>query len=81
MTDDEDQQRKRAYRLWEQEGRPHGRDLEHWHRAQEQHESTEHSEEERPAPTGHPEEVHTYPEGMGKKPRQAGRPAATKRTK
>jgi len=25
---------KRAYALWEQEGRPHGRDLEHWGRAE-----------------------------------------------
>ncbi len=22
-----------AYALWEQEGRPHGKDVEHWHRA------------------------------------------------
>jgi hypothetical protein len=27
--------RERAYRLWEQEGRPHGRDLEYWERARE----------------------------------------------
>jgi hypothetical protein len=27
--------RERAYRLWEQEDRPHGRDLEFWERARE----------------------------------------------
>jgi hypothetical protein len=26
--------RKRAYHIWEREGRPHGRDFEHWVRAQ-----------------------------------------------
>ncbi len=25
--------RQRAYRLWEQQGRPHGRHEEHWHQA------------------------------------------------
>jgi hypothetical protein len=25
--------RERAYAIWEQEGRPHGRDREHWERA------------------------------------------------
>ena len=24
---------ERAYRIWEEEGRPHGREEEHWHRA------------------------------------------------
>lgn len=24
----------RAYQIWEQEGRPHGRDLEHWAQAE-----------------------------------------------
>ncbi len=24
--------RQRAYFLWEDEGRPHGREIEHWHR-------------------------------------------------
>lgn len=27
--------RERAYRLWEEEGRPHGRDVEFWERARE----------------------------------------------
>jgi hypothetical protein len=27
--------RERAYHLWEQEGRPHGRDVEYWERARE----------------------------------------------
>ena len=26
--------RERAYHIWEREGRPHGRDFEHWVRAQ-----------------------------------------------
>lgn len=30
-----DRIRKRAYHLWEQDGRPHGRDLEFWERARE----------------------------------------------
>jgi hypothetical protein len=25
---------QRAYKIWEEEGRPHGRDQEHWHRAE-----------------------------------------------
>ena len=31
----EDRVRARAYRLWEEEGRPHGRDVEIWERARE----------------------------------------------
>lgn len=36
-TDPEREQRvrERAYRLWEQDGRPHGRDVEYWERARE----------------------------------------------
>ena len=30
---DEDQIRERAYGIWIEEGRPHGRDLAHWRRA------------------------------------------------
>lgn len=30
----EDAIRERAYHIWEREGRPHGRDFEHWVRAQ-----------------------------------------------
>jgi hypothetical protein len=26
----------RAYQIWEQEGRPHGRELEHWRQAEQQ---------------------------------------------
>ena len=26
--------RERAYAIWEAEGRPHGKDLDHWHRAE-----------------------------------------------
>ena len=28
--------RQRAYAIWEQEGRPHGKDEEHWRRASEE---------------------------------------------
>lgn len=30
----DDNIRERAYHIWEREGRPHGRDFEHWVRAQ-----------------------------------------------
>ena len=34
MADDrEERVRQRAYLLWEQEGRPHGRHEDHWHQA------------------------------------------------
>lgn len=32
----EDELRRRAYRIWEDEGRPDGRDREHWARAEEE---------------------------------------------
>ena len=35
MTKRDDLIAKRAHEIWEQEGRPHGRDEEHWHRAAE----------------------------------------------
>ncbi|WP_102959027.1 DUF2934 domain-containing protein [Mangrovicella endophytica] len=35
MTDDEDRIRRKAHELWEAEGRPHGRDQEHWDQAKE----------------------------------------------
>ena len=33
---DENRIRERAYRIWLEEGRPHGRDLAHWRRASEE---------------------------------------------
>ncbi len=33
MTDREEKIRQRAYGIWEQEGYPHGRAEDHWHRA------------------------------------------------
>jgi len=37
MSDDrEGQIRERAYRLWQEEGEPHGKHDEHWHRAQQE---------------------------------------------
>jgi hypothetical protein len=37
MADElEDRVRERAYRLWEQEGRPQGRHEDHWHQASQQ---------------------------------------------
>ena len=33
MTDREDKIRQRAYGIWEEEGYPHGRAQDHWHRA------------------------------------------------
>ena len=46
----------------------HRQHPEHWHRAEEQHESSEQRAEEGPAAVEHPEGVISYPEGMGKKP-------------
>ncbi|MGO4352753.1 DUF2934 domain-containing protein [Rhizobium sp. RAF36] len=35
---DKDQERReRAYRIWEDEGRPHGKHDDHWQRAEDQH--------------------------------------------
>ncbi|MBC3205194.1 DUF2934 domain-containing protein [Pseudomonas sp. SWRI111] len=31
---DEETLRKTAYRIWEEQGRPHGQDFEHWFQAQ-----------------------------------------------
>jgi hypothetical protein len=36
MTDREDRIRERAHQIWEEQGRPEGRDLEHWHEAERQ---------------------------------------------
>ena len=34
MSDDRERKiRERAYETWQKEGEPHGRDVEHWHRA------------------------------------------------
>jgi hypothetical protein len=33
-TERKTQVERDAYKIWEQEGRPHGRDKEHWHRAE-----------------------------------------------
>jgi hypothetical protein len=39
---DRDQERReRAYKIWENEGRPEGRHEDHWQRAEDQHEATE----------------------------------------
>ena len=40
MDKDQDQ-RERAYKIWEEEGRPDGQHDDHWRRAEEQHEKTE----------------------------------------
>jgi hypothetical protein len=36
MLPDDEQIRQRAYEIWEREGRPHGRDAEHWRMAVEE---------------------------------------------
>jgi len=39
---DRDQERReRAYKIWEDEGRPDGQHDDHWQRAEDQHEATE----------------------------------------
>jgi hypothetical protein len=46
MSDKEQQQRVRAYKIWENEGRPEGLHDEHWKRAEDQHELTEQESED-----------------------------------
>ncbi len=46
MDDNEQQRRERAYKIWEDEGRPEGAHEEHWRRAEEQHELTEQESED-----------------------------------
>ena len=41
MDDKDQKRRERAYKIWEDEGRPEGADLDHWQRAEDQHEATE----------------------------------------
>jgi hypothetical protein len=36
MTDRVDRIRERAHQIWEEQGRPEGRELEHWHEAERQ---------------------------------------------
>jgi Protein of unknown function (DUF2934) len=50
--------RDRAYKLWEEEGRPEGRDLEFWERAKELVGMEEHpTAGELPNPMTHPEQI------------------------
>jgi hypothetical protein len=44
----EDQVRKHAHRLWEVEGKPHGRDKEHWQQAEKELSSAEPGEDRTP---------------------------------
>jgi len=45
MIDDRDKKiRERAYRIWQDEGEPHGKDVEHWHRARAEVEPTSEAE-------------------------------------
>ncbi|MCQ1775819.1 DUF2934 domain-containing protein [Neorhizobium galegae] len=46
MVDKEQQQRERAYKIWEDEGRPDGFHDQHWKRAEEQHELAEQESED-----------------------------------
>ncbi|WP_276120082.1 DUF2934 domain-containing protein [Pararhizobium qamdonense] len=46
MDDREQQQRERAYKIWEDEGRPEGAHDDHWGRAEDQHELTEQESED-----------------------------------
>ncbi len=39
--DTEQEQRERAYKIWENEGRPDGQHDDHWRRAEQPHETTE----------------------------------------
>lgn len=46
MSDKQQQQRERDYKIWEDEGRPHGLQDEHWRRAENEHELTEQESED-----------------------------------
>ncbi|UFN47299.1 DUF2934 domain-containing protein [Roseomonas sp. OT10] len=48
---DQDRIRERAYAIWEREGRPHGRDADHWDRARQEIEG---GAEPGPAPVAAP---------------------------
>jgi hypothetical protein len=65
----EAQIRRRAYEIWEQEGRPHGKDLSHWIKALEEIERTTEKAEKQASKSG----------GRAKSARASGatRPAAT----
>jgi hypothetical protein len=51
MSEHEDRVRERAYHLWEDAGRPDGRDDEFWHAARELIEAEAAAEPAEPAPT------------------------------
>ncbi len=60
MGDREERIRQRAYGIWQEEGEPHGRAAEHWHRAErELDEQTDGIGEEQPTvgPDSHDEPV------------------------
>ena len=46
MTDRDQQLRDRAYKIWEDEGRPEGSHEDHWQRAQDEHALTEQESED-----------------------------------
>jgi len=46
MDDKQQQRRERAYRIWEDEGRPEGAQEDHWKRAEEQPEFNEQESED-----------------------------------
>ena len=46
MDDKQQQRRERAYRIWEDEGRPEGAQDDHWKRAEEQSEFNEQESED-----------------------------------
>jgi len=46
MQDREQQQRERAYKIWEDEGRIEGAQDDHWHRAEQPHEMSSQESEE-----------------------------------
>jgi hypothetical protein len=50
----DEKRRERAYRIWEEEGRPEGRHLDHWQRAEDQHEDTEREADTSVGSEGHP---------------------------
>jgi len=75
MADRQDRIRQRAHEIWEQEGRPDGRDQEHWERAH-----REVDEEPGETPPEPPRDISSPDDRTAGKPQQAA-PTSPSRAK
>ncbi len=91
MNDYENTVRQRAHAIWEREGRPHGRDREHWAQAEAEIQAEQSGERKqkanRPAPTATPARKATASKKAATKPapkagteKAGGKHEATKTT-